>query len=69
MGRLLIVVGSLALALGLLLVLGERYALWSGRLPGDIVWRVRGTTFYFPLGWSVLLSLLLTVGLWLANRR
>jgi hypothetical protein len=61
MGRLLIVVGSLALALGLLLVLGERYALWSGRL--------RGTTFYFPLGWSVLLSLLLTVGLWLANRR
>ena len=34
---------------------------WLGRLPGDIVYRRGGFTFYLPLATSILLSLLLTL--------
>jgi hypothetical protein len=40
-----------------------------GRLPGDIVWRGKNTTFYFPWVTCLLLSLLATLILWLINRR
>ena len=64
-GRLLIAAG-IALALcGLLWELGFRV----GRLPGDLVWRGRQTTLYFPLVTSLLLSALLSLVFWLMNRR
>ena len=40
-----------------------------GRLPGDIVYRGKNTTFYFPWVTCILLSLLGTLLLWLFNRR
>jgi hypothetical protein len=39
-----------------------------GRLPGDIVYRGKHTTFYFPLATSILLSVVLTLVLWLVGR-
>jgi hypothetical protein len=52
--------GGIALAaLGLLLMLGERLGL--GRLPGDLVWKRRNTTVYFPWATSLLVSVILTV--------
>ena len=42
---------------------------WLGRLPGDIHVQRGNWTFFFPLGTSIVLSLLLTLVLWLIGRR
>ncbi len=68
-GRTLIVLGAILIAAGVLFTLGERLAIRLGRLPGDFVWRGKHTTFYLPLATSLLLSLVLTLVLWLFNRR
>lgn len=67
MGRLLILVGVGITLLGGLLLLGGRIP-GIGCLPGDFVFRRGGLTVYFPLTTSILLSLLLTLILWLFRR-
>ena len=69
MGRALIVIGLVLFAAGLLLTLGEKLPLRLGRLPGDIVIRGKNSVFYFPLATSLLLSVVLSVVLWLVGRR
>ena len=67
-GRALLVFGLLIAAAGAVLVVAGRVP-WLGRLPGDIHIQ-RGTwTFYFPLATSLLLSVALTLVLWLFARR
>jgi len=61
--KLLIVVGLILVAAGLLVALAERVP-WLGRLPGDIFIRGERFTFYFPLATSILLSLLLSAVLY-----
>lgn len=39
-----------------------------GRLPGDIVYRGKNTTFYFPIVTCLVLSVILSLILWLVNR-
>ena len=68
LGRMLVLLGSLILGLGLLLLLAGRLNLPFGRLPGDIVWKGKNTTFYFPLMTSIALSILLSLVLYLAGR-
>jgi hypothetical protein len=68
-GRTLIVVGLIVIALGVLISLGERLPIRLGRLPGDIVLRGKHSVFYFPIVTSLLLSALLSLILWLFNRR
>ena len=67
MGRILIFIGVGIVALGLILTLVGRVP-FLGRLPGDIVFRRGNFTLYFPLATSILLSILLTVILWLFRR-
>jgi hypothetical protein len=57
MGRLLVIVGLVIAAIGLLVMMG----LPIGRLPGDLTYRRGNTTFYFPLATSILLSIILTL--------
>lgn len=64
MGRVLIVVGVILVAAGLLVQAG----LPLGRLPGDIVIRRGNSTFYFPLVTSLLVSIVLTIVLALVRR-
>lgn len=67
LGRyLLLTAAALAIA-GTLLIVGEKLGL--GRLPGDIVWRRKSTTVYFPIATSILLSVVLTLILNLFLRR
>ncbi len=66
MARILIAAGVLLIALGLLWPVISKLPL--GRLPGDIVFRRGNFTFYFPLGTSIVLSLLLTFLFWLFRR-
>lgn len=67
-GRLLLVVGVIAVLVGALLMLGPRVP-WLGRLPGDIVIRRGNTTFYFPLATSLLVSIVASILLSLFTRR
>jgi hypothetical protein len=68
LGRLMIAVGFvLVVAGGLLLLLG-RTGLPLGRLPGDISYRGKNVSFYFPLGTSILLSVVLSVIFYLLSR-
>lgn len=69
MGRLLIYAGLALVALGLIVSALSKANLPLGRLPGDIVWRGKNTTFYFPLVTCLVLSLLGSLILWLINRR
>jgi hypothetical protein len=67
-GRMLIVAGVVLVALGLLLTLGGKLNLPLGRLPGDIVYRGKNSVFYFPLATSILISLVLSLVLYLIGR-
>ena len=69
LGRTLIIVGAVIMALGLLATFGGRLPLRIGRLPGDILIKGKHSVFYFPLATGLLLSLLLSLVLWLVNRR
>lgn len=69
LGRTLILVGLAIAAVGLLMVIADRLNLPFGRLPGDITWRGKNTTVYFPWVTCLLLSLLATLAMWLLNRR
>jgi len=67
-GRLLVVFGVLIVLAGVALLLLGRVP-WLGRLPGDIHIERGNWTFYFPLATSLLLSVVLTLILWLIGRR
>ena len=68
LGKLLVFVGVVLAVGGLLLILLGRTNLPLGRLPGDIVYRGKNTTFYFPLATSILLSVVLSILLYLISR-
>jgi Protein of unknown function (DUF2905) len=55
--------------LGTLVVIGELLQIKIGRLPGDLVVRGKTSTFYFPVVTSILLSVILTLLMWLFHRR
>ena len=67
-GKLLVILGIVLLVAGLVLVVLGRTNLPLGRLPGDIVYRGKHSTFYFPLATSILLSVLLSVILYIISR-
>jgi hypothetical protein len=65
LGRALLIFGGLALIIGAFLFFSGRLPLRLGRLPGDVVHGGEHTTFYFPLATSLLLSVGLSLILWL----
>jgi len=66
--RILILVGLVFVALGLLFAGFDRLHLALGRLPGDLLWRGRNWTVSLPLATSLLLSALLTLLFWAFGR-
>jgi hypothetical protein len=68
-GRFLIVTGLLLAAVGVLVVFSDKLPFKIGRLPGDIVYKGKNTTVYFPLATSILLSILLSLIMWAISRR
>ena len=57
MGRLLIVIGLVVVAIGVVIQLGVPL----GRLPGDIIIRRGNGTFYFPIVTCIIVSIVLTI--------
>jgi uncharacterized membrane protein len=64
-GKWLVVAGAILVVIGVLVILLGRVGLF--RLPGDFSFGGRNWRIYFPLASSILLSLLLTLILWLIN--
>ncbi len=67
LGKLLTVLGVLIAVVGVLLWSGVGKG-WLGRLPGDIHYTKGNFSFYFPIVTCVLLSLVLSVLLWIFRR-
>jgi len=68
LGRILIGIGLLLVVCGALVLLVGKLGLPLGRLPGDFAWRGKHTTLYFPLGTSILLSVVLSLVFWALSR-
>jgi hypothetical protein len=68
LGRLLVGLGLVLLVAGGLLLLLGRTGIPLGRLPGDISYKSKNFSVYFPLGTSILLSVLLSVVVYLLSR-
>jgi uncharacterized membrane protein YidH (DUF202 family) len=67
LGRLLVIVGAVLLLLGLVLWLGPKIP-WLGKLPGDITYKRDNFTVYLPLGTCILLSVILSLILYLFRK-
>ena len=67
LGRLFLILGIALTAVGALLYFAGRLPFRLGRLPGDIVHRGEHTTFYFPIATSILLSIGLSLFIWLVS--
>ena len=65
---MLIAIGVFLVILGLLMTVGERLPLRLGRLPGDIYVRSKHASFYFPVVTCLLLSVVLSLAMWLFRR-
>ena len=68
LGKLLIVLGGILIVIGAAIVLGGKLP-WLGRLPGDIYIERRNFTFFFPITTSILISVILSVVLYILSRR
>ena len=61
LGKLLVLLGGTIVIVGLAMILLGRTNLPLGRLPGDIFYRGKNMTFYFPLATSILISVVLSI--------
>ncbi|HXY47809.1 MAG TPA: DUF2905 domain-containing protein [Terriglobales bacterium] len=68
LGRILILLGLVVVVVGVFFLLIGRTNLPLGRLPGDILYRGKNTTFYFPLATSILLSVILSVAIYVIGK-
>ena len=68
LGKLLVLFGGAIVIVGVALMVLGRTNLPIGRLPGDIIYRGKNTTFYFPLATSIVLSVVLSVLLYVIAR-
>ena len=67
LSRLLIVCGLVLVAAGIVLALADRIP-WLGRLPGDISIRRENFSFDFPLATCLLVSVLLSIVIWIFRK-
>jgi hypothetical protein len=70
LGKLLLGAAAILAVVGVLLILSQKLpGLRIGRLPGDLSVERDNFRFYFPLGTSILVSIVLSLVLWLFARR
>jgi len=66
-GKLLVIAGALIALVGVLAMFGGRLPFRLGRLPGDIDYRGKNGSFYFPVVTCLVVSAVLTFVFWLFN--
>lgn len=67
LGRMLIAAGSLLILTGLIFLVAGKFSLPLGRLPGDLNFRGRNWQVFIPLGTSVVISIVLSLVLYLLS--
>jgi Protein of unknown function (DUF2905) len=67
-GRLLIALGVALVVAGVIVLVLERAGLGFGRMPGDFSYRGRSVQIWFPLGTCIVLSVVLSVVLYLLSK-
>lgn len=67
LGKGLILLGLLVTAVGVLFLYSDKIG-WIGRLPGDITIRRENVTVYFPLATCLLVSVLVSLLIWLFRK-
>lgn len=67
LGKLLLIGGLVLAGVGVLLMVGGRLPFRLGRLPGDVSYHGRSGSFYFPIVTCILLSVALTLIMWIVN--
>jgi Protein of unknown function (DUF2905) len=68
LGKMVVIAGIALVVLGLLLMAGSRVSFFGlGRLPGDIAYKGKNVTFYFPIVTCLLVSAVVTLISWLIS--
>lgn len=67
-GKALLGLGLILVLVGAALILAPRLGFPLGRLPGDVAYKGKNVSVYFPLGTSILLSVVLSGLLYLISR-
>jgi len=67
-GKFLVGAGILLVLAGIFVLVAGRFGLNLGRLPGDFAYRGKNVSFYFPLGTCILISIVLSLVLFLISR-
>lgn len=68
LGRPLIIMGLLLVAIGLILTFAPKLPTWLGRLPGDISIKRENFSFHFPIVTCLIVSAILSLIMWLFRR-
>lgn len=68
LGKALVGLGLLIVLIGAILLLAGRIGLPLGRLPGDVTYKTRSFSVYFPLGTSILISVIVSAILYVISR-
>jgi hypothetical protein len=68
LGKALIFFGAVIAVVGVVVLVSSRANLPIGRLPGDIVYRGKNTTFYFPIVTCIVVSVVLSLVFWIIGR-
>ncbi len=67
-GKALLVLGLLLVLIGAVLLIAARFGIPLGKLPGDIAYRGKNVSVFFPLGTSILISIVFSIILYLISR-
>lgn len=67
MARVMIIIGVVLIVIGLVMLVLPRFP-FLGRLPGDILIKKENLTFYFPLATSIVISIIISLILYLINK-
>ena len=67
MAKIVILIGAVLIVIGLVMLVLPRF-LFPGKLPGDILIKKEHVTFYFPLATSIVISIIISLILYLINK-
>ncbi len=67
LARVMILIGTVLIVIGLVMLVVPRVP-FLGKLPGDILIKKEHLTFYFPLATSIVISIIISLILYLINK-
>jgi hypothetical protein len=66
-GKVLVIIGGIIMVFGIIILISGKIP-FVGKLPGDFSWKGKNGSVYFPLGTSILISIILSLIIWLIRK-